>query len=434
MNLNEAEHPGHVTGLHPQETSVSPPGATLAHAAGWSQFESSAAAGTLARLEPANDAFSFWKLPEQWREPLAQLSGLSEPMARHLLLEEYLEKDGRRPPAGLYSCYYRVKRLVPEGLRHWLNALVVRSRRQREFPRWPCESALLEFWRQWLHDALARLGASTGWHIGFWPGGRRCAIVLTHDVESPLGLKRVAEMAALEESYGFRSAWNVPLGQYPIDWSLVARLKARGFEFGAHGLRHDGALFRDLRRFASLAPELEKLARCHGLRGFRAPSTLRRADWITMMNFEFDSSFADTDPYEPQPGGSCSLFPFHLGATVELPYTLAQDHTLLHILRREPLAPWLTKARWIASLGGMILSLTHPDYVGAGRYLAQYEELLRHLAAIDSAWRALPSEVARWWRQRAAMRLVLEDGRPQILGAGAESAAARPLAEEPLAR
>ena len=72
------------------------------------------------------------------------------------------------------------------------------------------------------------------------------------------------------------------------------------------------------------------------------------------MRFDFDSSFSDTDPYEPQPGGTCSVFPFFLSDMIELPYTLPQDHTLLHILKRDPLPVWTTKAQWIAQMGGMM--------------------------------------------------------------------------------
>jgi len=58
----------------------------------------------------------------------------------------------------------------------------------------------------------------------------------------------------------------------------------------------------------------------------------------------------------------------------------------------------------------MILTLTHPDYCGTGHYLAQYEALLKRLAEYD-AWRALPSEVAQWWRQRDQMSLSIEAAR-----------------------
>jgi hypothetical protein len=152
------------------------------------------------------------------------------------------------------------------------------------------------------------------------------------------------------------------------------------------------------------------------------------------MDFDFDSSFADTDPYEPQPGGSCSVFPFHLMRMIELPYTLPQDHTLIHLLRRSPLPLWVMKANWIATLGGMILVLTHPDYVGEGAYLETYEQLLGWLSQIDSAWRALPSEAAQWWSQRSQMSLRVTNERPAICGPGASRAVARRISEEPIAQ
>ncbi|HEY6394803.1 MAG TPA: hypothetical protein VIX12_05245, partial [Candidatus Binataceae bacterium] len=255
----------------------------------------------LVQSQSSNDAFSFWKLPEEWREPLSPTIGISEVIARHYLFEEYLSNDDRRPPAGM-NAYHRIKSFIPAALQHRLNHAAIRARSRREFPRWPCESALCDFWRDWLHRSLDSLGMTDGWHIGFWPHGLNICVVLTHDVESRTGMARMERMADLEEKYGFRSAWNIPLAQYEIDWNVIKRLRARGFEFGAHGLCHDGRLFRSRADFTELAPTLERLAKGHGLTGFRAPSTLRRAEWIGTLPFDFDCSFSDSDPYEPQPG------------------------------------------------------------------------------------------------------------------------------------
>ena len=330
------------------------------------------------------------------------------------------------------NAYYRVKDFIPPTMRHWLNSAAIQLRGKRSFPHWPVESALLDFWRSWLRSSMEFRRANDDWHIGFWPSGKKCCIVLTHDVESASGMKRIERMADIEEKYGFRSAWNLPLAQYRVDWNMVDRLRARGFEFGAHGLSHDGRLFRSATDFSELTPIIERLAHMHQMQGFRSPSTLRRAEWIAMMNFDFDCSFSDTDPYEPQPGGTCSLFPFFLGDLVELPYTLPQDHTLINLVHRDPLALWSTKAQWIESIGGMILTLTHPDYSGSGYYLSQYEALLKRLSGFQ-AWRALPSEVATWWRERDRMTLSLSGDTPVIVGPGAERAVARRLSTEPLA-
>jgi hypothetical protein len=379
----------------------------------------------------SNDAFSFWKVPEEWRDALAPTIAESRSAAEHFLLEQYLDDRYRRPPSAIRT-YYRLKHFIPDRVRFRLNSMAVRTRHRRSFPAWPCESALMDLWREWLQQALHQVGAEDGWHIGFWPAGHRCCVVLTHDVESTRGLELIDAVADLEEKYGFYSAWNLPLNQYPIDWQRVARLRARGFEFGAHGLRHDGRLFRSREDFAELAPRLEQLARDHDLVGFRAPSTLRRAEWIAAMSFDFDSSFSDTDPWEPQPGGTCSLFPFYLGQLIELPYTLPQDHTLIHLLHRDPVQLWTSKAHWVASVGGMVLTLTHPDYMRSGG-LAEYEELLRCLSAIENSWRALPSEVAAWWRRRSELRLYLKQGTPRIEGPSPHAAVVVRLSDEPLA-
>src|SRR5579875_985585 len=366
-----------------------------------------------------NDAFSFWKPPEPWRERCEISVRASAVLAEWYLLERYLPERGRRPPSGM-EAYYALKQAIPPWLRHRVNYLVIKARRRVSFPAWPWESALLELRLSWLRQ-IAAPGQEL-WHIGLWPQGLRCAVVLTHDVESLLGFERMERMAEVEERYGFRSAWNLPLAQYPLDWERIARLRQRGFEFGAHGLSHDGRLFRSYEDFRTLSARLHQSARAHDLRGFRSPSTLRRAEWIKLMDFDYDCSFADTDPYEPQPGGTCSLFPFFLGSLVELPYTLPQDHTLIHLLHRDPLPIWIAKARWIAQRGGMILSLIHPDYCGAAPYLKIYEELLKQLADLEHAWRALPSEVARWWRQRAQMQLTIDKGKAYISGEGAAAA------------
>jgi len=382
-------------------------------------------------VECRNDAFSFWKLPENYRAQLEQTIEESEPLIRRFLFEEYMSPY-KRTPSSTVMTYYRIKRFIPLTVRHWINYAAVRTRLRDVFPNWPCETALVDLWHHWLRASLNVIGQQDPWHIAFWPGGKRCCVSLTHDVESPAGFARMERMADLEERYGFKSSWNLPLAQYPIDWKVLERLRERGFEIGAHGLAHDGRMFRSRHDFEVCKMLVERLAGEHDLRGFRGPSTLRNAEWIGTMSFDYDSTFSDTDPYEPQPGGTCSLFPFFLSEMVELPYTLPQDHTMIHLVRRNPVSLWVTKAHWIQSLGGMILTLTHPDYTCDDQNLPAYEELLKVLSDFD-AWRALPLEVAEWWRERAQMKLTIKDGKPSIEGLGARRAVARRVSEESFA-
>ncbi len=378
-----------------------------------------------------NDAFSFWKLPEHWRGALESSAASSRTIAEWYLFEQYARSKSERARP-LLRCYYSIKNFLPQEIRYHMRRLSLKLRPLQTFPNWPYEETLLAFWRDWLVRSLETVGAGDAWHIGFWPNDKECCVVITHDVESREGFERIEEMAEMEDRFGFRSAWNLPLDQYPIDWARVERLRAHGFEFGAHGLRHDGKLFRSHRHFLELAPRLEKLAREHGLRGFRSPSTFRRAEWLQTLDFDFDSSFADSDPWEPQPGGCCSIFPYFIGRLIELPYTLAQDHTLINLLHRDPLQEWMAKVQWLASRGGMILALVHPDYSGTGKPLRAYQELLRRLSELESSWRALPADVAAWWNRRAKLELHVSGDRTFIAGPDASDATVRRLSREPM--
>jgi hypothetical protein len=80
----------------------------------------------------------------------------------------------------------------------------------------------------------------------------------------------------------------------------------------------------------------------------------------------------------------------------------------------------------------MILTLTHPDYCGDGIYFNAYGELLKRLGEIEFAWRALPSQAAEWWKQRAQLELWSENGGTRISGPAAARAVARRLSEQPL--
>ena len=150
----------------------------------------------------------------------------------------------------------------------------------------------------------------------------------------------------------------------------------------------------------SACPPMRAAALRWGAEGFRSPATQRRWEWMPRLGFGYDTSFPDTDPYEPQPGGSCAWWPYHNETLVELPITMPQDHTLLTILRRDAETTWLDKARTLRERSGMALFLTHPDYLGTPEASTPYRRTLLALAEDATAWRALPREVAGWWRRR----------------------------------
>jgi hypothetical protein len=240
--------------------------------------------------------------------------------------------------------------------------------------------------------------------------------VLTHDVETAGGLKKVGQLVQLERQLGFRSAFYFVAERYKITQGELLQLKRGGFEIGVHGLKHDGKLFKDLTTFTDRAKKINGYLKDWNAKGFRAPSMHHNLDWMHALNIQYDASTFDTDPFEPQPDGVGTIFPFIVnGASdqdhyVELPYTLPHDHTLFVILKEKSIDIWRKKLNWIAEKGGMALVNTHPDYMsfnGANLKHDEYPEryysdllnyIIHHFK--DQYWHVLPKDLARFWLKK----------------------------------
>jgi hypothetical protein len=138
------------------------------------------------------------------------------------------------------------------------------------------------------------------------------------------------------------------------------------------------------------------------------------------LGFDYDTSYTDTDPYEPQPGGCCTYLPFFNEQMVELPITLPQDHTLFEILEHTDGKLWIGKARDIRDRGGMVLVLAHPDYARDVRLDEAWRGLLDEFAGDETVWQALPRDVASWWRRRANSSLSRDGDAWRIRGPAAD--------------
>jgi peptidoglycan/xylan/chitin deacetylase (PgdA/CDA1 family) len=339
--------------------------------------------------------------------------------AEHYLRERYL---GERERSALLSAYYAVKPLMPRALQLALRRAYARRQARVTFPRWPIEPILVERHHAELRTKLEAAGSDSVPSLGFWPDGRRFAAILTHDVESAAGVRNVRRVLEVERRHGFVSSWNFVAEWYPIEAGLFDHIRAMGGEIGLHAIKHDCKLFESRASFEADLPKIHRYLREWEAVGFRSPATHRNADWMPELGCLYDSSFPDTDPFEPQPGGCCSIVPFFLGDLVELPITLVQDHTLFEILRADSIEQWTRKSDWIIEHHGLINLITHPDYLDTPRRLRLYEEFLEYLAAQSGGWHALPRDVAQWWRTRAGLALVQEDGSVRIDGPAAERA------------
>jgi hypothetical protein len=301
--------------------------------------------------------------------------------------------------------YYQLKPFIPQFLRTAIRRKLARRLRRNIGDLWPImpgSECPPENWPG-------------------WPQGKKFAFVLTHDVESEAGLRRCRSLMQLELDLGFRSSFNfIPEGSYVVPAELREELTARGFEVGIHDLKHDGHLFASHRTFKRHAERINAYVHEWGASGFRSAFMFRKLDWLHDLDVLYDASTFDTDPFEPQPDGRHTIFPFWVpaplaensklrdqtsevkdqssngtdqrsevggqrsevsvsgvrhssfdirdsatstGGYVELPYTLPQDFTLFVLLQEKTPEIWLRKLDWVAQHGGMALVDVHPDYL-----------------------------------------------------------------------
>jgi peptidoglycan/xylan/chitin deacetylase (PgdA/CDA1 family) len=316
-----------------------------------------------------------------------------------LVMERRVAADWSALPPWALAVFYRVRGAVPRRLQLALRRALIKRQGVPDFPSWPYDESV--------RDLLAALVAAIGpgeevrfrW---FWPARSRAALALTHDVESKDGLRYALRIADLETARGLCSSFNVVKSRYEIDYGILRELADRGFEIGVHGVWHDRSLFSTRAEFESQQDLLRQAAQAFGAVGFRSPVTYRVPDWLAELPFEYDCTVPLSDPYEPQPGGCCSPWPYFIGDVVELPWTLPQDHTLFTLLGHRDIELWLAQVDRLRDAAGLIQPLTHPDpgYLGERRNERLYAAFLDRMAEQPDLWNALPRDIARWWRHR----------------------------------
>jgi peptidoglycan/xylan/chitin deacetylase (PgdA/CDA1 family) len=358
-----------------------------------------------------------------WADPATETAWIPFDLEEAYLNYVHERWRGMTPQVALsehqLELYYRVKRFIPRSVQLTARRALIRRQRNPTFPHWPLDESIAHLTRFYAKCLLLARGATELPFRWFWPDGHTAAVTLTHDVESAEGLRLAIEVADIEQERGFRSSFNIVADWYRIDWGILRELRERGFELGVHGVHHDRSMFASRTQFEQQLPVVHAMARELGASGFRSPATHRVVEWLAELPVEYDCSVPHADPFEPQPGGCCSLWPFFIGDVVELPHTLPQDHTLFTLLGHRTIDLWRDQVARIEELNGLIQVLTHPDpgYLAERRNRDLYTELVDVLAARTGLWRAAPRDVARWWRTRADTDTAAPFGLARVEGA-----------------
>lgn len=325
----------------------------------------------------------------------------------HLLLSEaYVSKWARPLPSWIPFFNY-------SHLPHSIKGLLQRARspvsgyvsRPVAFPTVPLDS-LVDTIRQLCHalwlDSASRLA-------GLWPGNRRAAVTLTHDVDTGWILEvaqssLLKEILEVESSLGFKGAWYITADQLnPTRQHKALKLILEaGHEIGAHGWNHDSKL-----SFLSVARQEKRMLRIKerfaglDIEGIRTPWYSRSGQMFDVLSrhFFYDSSVPNSSGYFSieSNSGCCSLFPYrpHSGL-FELPMTLPPD-TALH--PEEGYDSLWALSHKIIERGGVVVTTLHPQPHQSGnkRRLAPYYAYLRKLASHhgQEVWCATPREIVR---------------------------------------
>ena len=295
--------------------------------------------------------------------------------------------------------YYSIRPLIPRIVQISIRRLFALYKEKRYRDRWPI-------------DPTAGKNP-VGWQG--WPKEKKFALVIQHDVDTQKGHDNCYKLMDLERRLNVKSLYSFVPERYKLSKSLLKEISNQGFGLGVHGLKHDGKLFLSEQIFRERAVRINQYLKGWNSKGFTSPSMHRNLDWMHMLDIEFCTSTFDTDPFEPDPEGVGTIFPFLVQKDqsykgyVELPYTLPQDHLLFIILKEKDINIWKKKLAWIVDKGGMALLNTHPDYMNFGGTEIKREEypvefyikFLEHVKEEyrDQYWHVSPKELAQFWRK-----------------------------------
>lgn len=266
-----------------------------------------------------------------------------------------------------------------------------------------------------------------------WPGGSRCAVMLTFDFDAEAGwLSRdpavasrpgilsqgrygakvgVPRILKLLEEEGARATFFIPgwvAEHHPAECRAI---RDAGHEIGHHGYLHERAdPDKPAEERDGFTRGLKALQDVLGVRpvGFRAPGwdlTPITLDLLREHGFSYSSSLMD------------DVFPYlHeglAGPIVELPVQWLLDDAPFFMfnprLMNRPMQSaevvfgiWRDEFLAMCEWGGLFNLTMHPQLVGQPSRLLWLRKLCRFMKERENVWWATGQEVAEYWLSRAA--------------------------------
>lgn len=296
---------------------------------------------------------------------------------------------------------------VPVKLRVALFKVFLKFMKDPKWPNWPIESSVEVIRHLYIKAIRIKTGKPVP-YISFWPG-HKSAFCVTHDCDTASSFTNIEKMREIEKAHGIKSSWNILSHKYAIDTKKIKSLKEEGCEIGLHGYNHDNTLpFLKSGEIRNRISKAREIINKFGIDGFRSPSLLRNERLLNLLSdyFSYDSSTCDTDIFSPvaMRSGVCTVFPFFINNMVEIPITIPQDWRLIRLKKNKNqiFDIWKLKIDFIRKVDGCAVLLTHPDthIFGNDEYLGVYDRILKYATKRDDVWKALPYEIANWWKER----------------------------------
>ena len=321
----------------------------------------------------------------------------------HLLVARYVSN-----PRPVYSRLPFDYRLVPGPIRGAGLALLGRLHAGETavaFPSWPLEQRFdalrASLWTEAAGRSHVKLESPS------YPGGRRGAVLLTHDIDSRHDLGGIADLRVLERRFGLTSSFGFIPGISWPDRPTFDGLLADGYEIYCHDIRHDGKL--PYKSASAIRGSFERFFEANAyarpsVRGFRSGQLLMSSELLRVLAdwFEYDLSLPDTERGGPygSVAGCASVYPFTIDGLLEIPLTMPQDFFLANVERYDSekmVSVWRDKLEAVLSDGGVAVVNTHPVWTTPkrpGNWTA-YEGLLATIAQAN-AWVTTPSSLRAW--------------------------------------